>query len=167
MPRRVQSAIIFDIKMMPGDNRDSAANIAQALGIDEFEAEVLPAGRLEIIRKLQAQGRVVAMAGDGINDAPVLAAADAGVAMGLASDAAIETADIVLLSDKLRSLPQAIRITRRVTRLARFNVAFALTVKALVFVLTVFGMATMWMAVFADVGVSILAVLNATRALRF
>jgi len=154
--------------MLTGDGGAAAEKTRALVGLDEARHDLLPADKVENFAEIKktSAGKTIYV-GDGINDAPVLAAADAGVAMGLASDAAIETADVVLLSDKLRSLPQAIRITRRVTRLARFNVAFALTVKALVFVLTVFGMATMWMAVFADVGVSILAVLNATRALRF
>lgn len=154
--------------MLTGDGQAAAQRTAELIGIGEIHADLLPADKVTSFTKIKAEtdGKVL-FVGDGINDSPVIAAADAGIAMGISSDAAIEAADVVLLSDRLASLPQAVRIAKRTSRLAKGNIAFALTVKLAVFVLAFFGFADMWMAVFADVGVSILTVLNATRALRF
>lgn len=155
--------------MLTGDSVGAAQKTAELIGIQQVCAELLPGDKVErfsAIKAANADGKTL-FVGDGINDSPVIAAADAGVAMGISSDAAIEAADVVLLSDKLSSLPQAVQIARRTMRLAGFNIAFALTIKLGVFVLAFFGVASMWMAVFADVGVSIISVLNATRALRF
>ncbi|MBR1410213.1 MAG: cadmium-translocating P-type ATPase [Prevotella sp.] len=149
--------------MLTGDRKEVAANVAERLGIDEYHAELMPADKVQKIEDLQN----LAFVGDGINDAPVLARADVGIAMGgLGSDAAIEAADVVLMDDKPSKIATAIRIARRTISIARQNVWFAIGVKLAVLVLAGFGVATMWMAVFADVGVTVLAVLNAIRALR-
>ena len=164
----LRNAGIAKTIMLTGDSRSAAEKIASALGIDDVRPELLPQDKVDCLQEIRTKhsGKTI-FVGDGVNDAPVLAAADAGVAMGFGSDSAIEAADIVLLSDKLSLLPQAIRIAKKTSALAKFNIAFALAVKLVVFVLAFFGIAQMWMAVFADVGVSILAVMNATRALRF
>ena len=152
--------------MLTGDSAKVAEAVAAKIGLDEFHAELLPAGKVEKVESLLGEGRL-AFVGDGINDAPVLSRADVGIAMGaLGSDAAIEAADVVLMDDKLSKIAQAVRIARRTIRIARENIIFAIGIKVLVLVLATFGLATMWMAVFADVGVTVLAVLNAMRALR-
>ncbi len=152
--------------MLTGDQESVAAAVASKLGVDEFHAGLLPEGKVERVEALLPEG-ALAFVGDGINDAPVLARADVGIAMGaLGSDAAIEAADVVLMDDKPSSIARAIRIARRTIRIARENIAFAIGIKVLVLILATFGLATMWMAVFADVGVTVLAVFNAMRALR-
>lgn len=156
--------------MLTGDAKAVGEDVAARLGIDEVHAELLPAGKVEQVERLMARksgrGRLV-FVGDGVNDAPVLARADVGVAMGgLGSDAAIEAADIVLMDDRPSKVAEAIRISRRTLRIARQNIVFALGVKLLVLALGAFGLAAMWEAVFADVGVSVLATLNASRALK-
>jgi Cd2+/Zn2+-exporting ATPase len=156
--------------MLTGDRKEVAEHVAEQLGIDEYNAELLPAGKVECVEALLAAkepGRTLAFIGDGINDAPVLARADVGVAMGgLGSDAALEAADVVVMDDKPSKVALAIRIARRTLGIARQNVIFAIGVKIAVLLLAAFGIATMWMAVFADVGVTVLAVLNAMRALK-
>jgi len=150
--------------MLTGDRREVADNVASTLGLTEYHAELLPADKVVQVEQL---GGNFAFVGDGINDAPVLARADVGIAMGgLGSDAAIEAADVVLMDDKPSKIALAIRIARRTIAIARQNVAFAIGVKLAVLILAALGMATMWMAVFADVGVTVIAVLNAMRALR-
>ena len=157
--------------MLTGDRKEVAAEVARKLGIDEWHAELLPADKVSYLdeimnSQLSTPNSQLAFVGDGINDAPVLARADVGVAMGgLGSDAAIEAADVVLMDDKPTKIATAIRIARRTLRIARQNVWFAIGVKVAVLVLAAFGLATMWMAVFADVGVTVLAVLNAMRAM--
>ena len=157
--------------MLTGDRKEVAAEVARKLGIDEWHAELLPADKVAYLNEiLNAQPSTpnaqLAFVGDGINDAPVLARADVGIAMGgLGSDAAIEAADVVLMDDQPSKIALSIRIARRTLRIARQNVAFAIGVKVAVLLLAAFGLATMWMAVFADVGVTVLAVLNAMRAL--
>ena len=152
--------------MLTGDQADIAASVAGSLGLDDFHAGLLPAGKVSQIEALLPEGKL-AFVGDGINDAPVLARADLGIAMGaLGSDAAIEAADIVLMDDKPSKVAEAVRIARRTLRIARQNMWFAIGIKVLVLVLATLGVATLWMAVFADVGVTVLAVLNAMRALR-
>jgi Cd2+/Zn2+-exporting ATPase len=152
--------------MLTGDDEKVAAAVAAAVGVDSFRAGLLPAGKVSAVEQLLPQGRL-AFVGDGINDAPVLTRADIGISMGaLGSDAAIEAADVVLMDDKPSKVATAVRIARRTLRIARENIWFAIGVKVLVLVLAALGLATMWMAVFADVGVTVLAVLNATRALR-
>ena len=149
--------------MLTGDRKEVANHVAQALGLSEYHAELLPADKVAQVEKLTN----FAFVGDGINDAPVLARADVGIAMGgLGSDAAIEAADVVLMDDKPSKIALAIRIARRTLAIARQNVWFAIGVKVAVLILATFGLATLWLAVFADVGVTVLAVLNAMRALK-
>lgn len=156
--------------MLTGDRKEVGEYVAQELGIDECKAELLPADKVAEIERqlaLKPNGKTLAFVGDGINDAPVLALADVGIAMGgLGSDAAIEAADLVLMDDKPSKIALAIRIARHTLAIARENVWFAIGIKLLVLLLAAFGLATMWMAVFADVGVTVLAVINAMRALR-
>ena len=158
--------------MLTGDRNEVANHVAQQLGITEYHAELLPADKVEKVEQLlhtsdiKHQPSYLAFVGDGINDAPVLARADVGIAMGgLGSDAAIEAADVVLMDDQPSKIALAIRIARRTLAIARQNVIFAIGVKVAVLLLAACGIATMWMAVFADVGVTVLAVLNAMRAL--
>ena len=158
--------------MLTGDHADVATVVAGNLGIDEWHAGLLPADKAGFIDSLQTSGETgvkgkttVAFVGDGINDAPVLARADVGIAMGgLGSDAAIEAADVVIMDDKPSKVATAIAIARRTLRIARENVVMAIGVKVAVLLLATVGLATMWMAVFADVGVTVLAVMNAMRA---
>ena len=155
--------------MLTGDRKEVADRVAQQIGIDEYYAELLPTDK---VAKLNAQFSEphtgIAFVGDGINDAPVLARADVGIAMGgLGSDAAIEAADVVLMDDHPSKIATAIRIARRTLSIARQNIWFAIGVKIAVLLLAVLGIATMWLAVFADVGVTVLAVLNAMRTLKF
>mgnify|MGYP002761906905 FL=1 len=156
--------------MLTGDKREVGEYVASAIGLDEFHAELLPADKVSELEKLldnKPSGKTLAFVGDGINDAPVLARADLGIAMGgLGSDAAIEAADVVLMDDKPSKIVVGVRIARKTLHLARENTFFAIFIKLLVLVLAVLGIATMWMAVFADVGVTVLAVLNAMRALK-
>ena len=156
--------------MLTGDRKEVAEHVAGQLQLDEWHAELMPADKVSLVEHLlkPADSRqYVAFVGDGINDAPVLARADVGIAMGgLGSDAAIEAADVVLMDDQPSKLPLAISLARRTLAIARQNVWFAIGVKVLVLVLVALGLATMWMAVFADVGVTVLAVLNAMRALK-
>ena len=156
--------------MLTGDKREVGEYVASAIGLDEFHAELLPADKVSELEKLlknKPSGKTLAFVGDGINDAPVLARADLGIAMGgLGSDAAIEAADVVLMDDKPSKIALGVKIARKTLRLARENTFFAIFIKLLVLVFAVLGIATMWMAVFADVGVTVLAVLNAMRALK-
>ncbi len=156
--------------MLTGDRQEVADHVAGELALDEVHAELLPADKVAIVERLLQEhaGRgKLAFVGDGINDAPVLSRADIGVAMGaLGSDAAIEAADVVLMDDKPSKLSQAMAISRRTNRIVRQNIVFALAVKAVVLVMGVCGVATMWEAVFADVGVLVLAICNATRTLK-
>ena len=152
--------------MLTGDQPEIAAAVAQAVGVDAFHAGLLPADKVARVEALLPEG-TLAFVGDGINDAPVLARADLGIAMGaLGSDAAIEAADVVLMDDKPSKVAEAVRIARRTLVIARENMIFAIGIKILVLILAAFGLATLWMAVFADVGVTVLAVLNAMRALK-
>ena len=155
--------------MLTGDRKEVGEDVAKKLQLAEYHAELLPDDKVRIVEKLlqeKGNGKALAFVGDGINDAPVLARADVGIAMGgLGSDAAIEAADVVLMDDKPSKIPLAFRIARRTLGIARQNVCFAIGVKIAVLLLATFGLATMWMAVFADVGVTVLAVFNAMRAL--
>ena len=152
--------------MLTGDQESVAIAVAAALKVDEFHAQLLPADKVTEVEKLLSQG-TLAFVGDGINDAPVLTRADVGIAMGaLGRDAAIESADVVLMDDKPSKIALAIRIARRTIRIAKENIWLAIGIKVAVLVLAALGLATMWMAVFADVGVTVLADLNAMRALR-
>ena len=174
----LHKAGIRETVMLTGDQAAIAASVAAAVGVDAFHAELLPADKVACVEALLAdrslnlpKGRpgqeALAFVGDGINDAPVLARADLGIAMGaLGSDAAIEAADVVLMDDKPSKVAEAVRIARRTLRIARENMVFAIVIKVAVLLLAAFGVASLWMAVFADVGVTVLAVLNAMRALR-
>ena len=153
--------------LLTGDNARVGEAVARRLGMDEVHAGLLPADKVSCMEALLTQGGPVMFVGDGINDAPVIARADLGVAMGgVGSDAAIEAADIVLMDDKLSKLPRAIEIARRTMRIVRENIGFSLAIKALILILSAVGAANMWHAVFADVGVLVLATLNAMRALK-
>jgi len=156
--------------MLTGDREEVAKDVADRLLLSEFHAGLLPTEKVDYVERFlqeKPDGTFLAFVGDGINDAPVLARADVGIAMGgLGSDAAIEAADVVLMDDKPSKVASSIRIARRTLRIARQNVAFAIGVKVAVLLLAAAGLATMWMAVFADVGVTVLAVLNAMRAMR-
>ncbi len=156
--------------MLTGDREEVAANVAAKLGLDEYHAQLLPADKVERVEALLAaegeKGKL-AFVGDGINDAPVLTRADVGIAMGaMGSDAAIEAADIVLMDDKPSNIARAKRVARKTMRIVWENIVFALAVKLVILVLAAFGIANMWLAVFGDVGVAIIAILNAMRAMR-
>lgn len=152
--------------MLTGDRRAAAMHTAEALGMTEVHAELLPADKVAQLEKLLGEGGI-AFVGDGINDAPVLRRADVGIAMGgVGSDAAIEAADVVLMDDDLRKLPLAVRMARKTMRIVRQNIGFALGIKLGVMLLGAMGAANMWIAVFADVGVAMLAILNAMRAMK-
>ncbi|MDX9916473.1 MAG: heavy metal translocating P-type ATPase [Gudongella sp.] len=159
------------ITMLTGDNRNVAEAVAERLGIDEFYSELLPQDKVKIVEEIETgmqSGKKLIFVGDGINDAPVLAKADIGIAMGaMGSDAAIEAADVVLMTDDLSKLPDAIRIARKTRSIVWQNIGFALAVKGIVLILGAGGVATMWEAVFADVGVALIAVLNAMRAMNY
>ena len=156
--------------MLTGDREEVAAAVADQLGIDEFHAQLLPADKVERVETLLSNEDAkhkLAFVGDGINDAPVLTRADVGIAMGaMGSDAAIEAADVVLMDDKPSNISRAIRIARKTMGIVWQNIVFALAVKLLILALAAFGIANMWLAVFGDVGVAIIAILNAMRAMR-
>ena len=156
--------------MLTGDHKDVAEDVAKELNLDEYYAELLPQDKVakveEIINNKKANTNI-AFVGDGINDAPVIARADIGIAMGaIGSDAAIEAADVILMEDKTSKLVDAIKIAKRTIRIAMQNIIFAIAIKIIVLILAAFGYAPMWLAVFADVGVTVLAVLNSMRALK-
>lgn len=151
--------------MLTGDGEAAAEAVADAVGIDHVYAKLLPAEKLEILQKLRAESGSAMFVGDGINDAPVLAGTDVGAAMGSGADAAIEAADVVFMTSSMDAIPTAIRIAKSTGAISNQNVVFALAVKALVMVLGLMGIASMWLAVFADTGVAILCVLNSIRIL--
>lgn len=167
--RQLREVGIEKLVMLTGDRKDAAEAIAAEVGVDTVYHDLLPADKVEKVEALLAaekNGEKVGFVGDGINDAPVLMRADVGIAMGsLGSDAAIEAADLVIMDDELSKIADIIRISRKTVRIVRQNVAFALIVKAAVLILGIFGLANMWEAVFGDVGVTVLAALNAMRAL--
>lgn len=156
--------------MLTGDRKSAAEAVVKAAGIDEYHAELLPDGKVaqvEALCKARPQKSALAFVGDGMNDAPALARADVGIAMGaMGSDAAIEAADIVLMNDNIESLPLAVRISRKTHRIVMQNIILAIGVKVLIMILTAFGIGNMWLAVFGDVGVAVIAILNAMRAMR-
>ena len=164
---------VKEVVMLTGDSRPVAEEVGRALGVDQVYSELLPAGKVEkveeLIKKLEKNGKqegYLAFVGDGINDAPVLSRSDVGIAMGgMGSDAAIEAADIVIMDDDLTKIPRVISIGRRTVRIATENIVFALGVKILVLLLSAFGLANMWAAVFADVGVTVICIVNAMRLL--
>ena len=155
--------------MLTGDNEAVAAGVAKQLGLSGYRAELLPEGKVDAIEQIlrEAGKGKVAFVGDGINDAPVIARADVGMAMGgLGSDAAIETADVVIMTDAPSKIAEAIQIGRKTHRIVIQNIVMAMVIKAFFILLGAFGLATLWEAVFADVGVALLAVLNATRVVK-
>ena len=167
---RLRTSGIKHTVMLTGDRETAACSIAAQIGIGEYRSELLPQDKVheleELLKSAHGKGRCVAYVGDGINDAPVLARADVGIAMGaLGTDAAIEAADVVIMDDELLRLPLAVRCARRTMRIVRQNIVFALSVKAVILLLGALGIAGMWIAVFGDVGVMVIAILNATRAL--
>lgn len=163
----LKSAGVRELVMLTGDNEAVAADVCNRLGLTEYRASLLPEDKVGALETLLGAGHQVAFVGDGVNDAPVLRRADVGVAMGgLGADAAIEAADVVLMDDDVGKLALAVRIARKTLRVAHQNIAFALIVKALVMLLGVLGFANMWLAVFADVGVAMLCILNALRAMK-
>jgi len=153
--------------MLTGDNERTARAIAAQVGIDEVRANLLPEDKVDTVEQLLAEYGQVAMVGDGVNDAPALARATVGIAMGGAgTDQALETADMVLMADDLSKLPFAMQLSRQTLSIVRQNIAFSLVVKAAFMALALPGLATLWMAVFADVGASLLVILNGMRLLR-
>ena len=166
----LKAAGVTKTVMLTGDIQKVADYVARDLGVDEVRAELLPAdkvARVEELLKAEPEGAKLAFVGDGINDAPVLSRADIGIAMGaMGSDAAIEAADVVLMDDDPMKIAKAIKISRKCIRIVHENIVFSLGVKLLCLLLVALGFANMWMGIFADVGVMVLAVLNAIRALR-
>ena len=167
--KELKAANIKQIVMLTGDNKSVGSKVAKELGLDKVYAELLPADKVEKLEELFSQkskkGKL-AFVGDGINDAPVLARADIGIAMGgLGSDTAIEAADIVIMTDEPSKIATAMKISKKTLKIANQNIVFAIGIKIIVLILSAFGIATMWAAIFADVGVTIIAVLNAFRAL--
>lgn len=160
----------INLVMLTGDKTEIAKDVAAKVGIDNVYSELLPQDKVEKVNwllKNKDKDKAIAFVGDGINDAPVLAGADVGIAMGgLGSDAAIEAADIVIMDDKLTGIVKAIKIAKKTVRIVKENIVFALGVKILILILAAFGIANMWMAVFADVGVAFLAIINALRAMK-
>ena len=168
--RDLHAAGVRRCVMLTGDRQDVAEVVAERLGIDEVHAQLLPEDKVDAVERLLAgekEGARLAFVGDGINDAPVLMRADVGVAMGaMGSDAAIEAADVVLMDDRPSKIAQAMRVARKTMRIVWQNIVFALGVKILILVLAAFGIANMWLAVFGDVGVAMIAILNAMRCMR-
>ena len=168
--KRLHAAGVKKTVMLTGDRAEVAKAVAEKLGLDEYHGKLLPEDKVNQVERLlgeTSEKGKLAFVGDGINDAPVLTRADIGIAMGaMGSDAAIEAADIVLMDDKPSKIASAIRIARKTMRIVWQNIIFALGVKFAVLVLAAVGLATMWLAVFADVGVAILAILNAMRCMR-
>ena len=164
--KALREAGIRHLVMLTGDNRETAEGIARRIGMDAFRAEQLPQDKVAAIQELKARYGTVAMVGDGINDAPALATAHVGIAMGvMGSDATIETADIALMSDDLASLPTAFRLSRKALRIIRENIAFSLVTKGIFLALAPLGFVTLWMAVVADMGASLLVIFNGLRLL--
>jgi Cd2+/Zn2+-exporting ATPase len=155
------------VVLLTGDQRTAARALAASVGIDDYRAELLPEDKLAAVGELRAQHGALAMVGDGVNDAPALAAADVGIAMGVAgTDAALETADVALMADELAKIPYAIRLSRATARNIRVNIAFSIGLKAVFLVMAIAGTATLWMAVVADTGASLIVIANALRLLR-
>ena len=164
--QKIKDCGVQNLVMLTGDHEAIAQSVAQQVGIDTYYADLLPQDKVTTLDTIMHENRQVAFVGDGINDAPVLMHAHVGIAMGgLGSDAAIEASDIVLMEDKLEQISKAIQIAKKTIRIAYENIVFAIGVKILVLILGAFGIANMWMAVFADVGVAMIAILNAMRAL--
>ena len=151
--------------MLTGDNAESAADIAAKVGISEVHAQLMPDGKLAALKNIREKIGSVMFVGDGINDAPVLAGADVGAAMGSGADAAIEAADVVFMNSSVESIPQSIGIAKSTNSIAVQNIIIALFVKLLVIVLGLIGLANIWAAIFADTGVAMICILNSLRIL--
>jgi Cd2+/Zn2+-exporting ATPase len=165
--KQIRKAGVGQVIMLTGDNESTARAIAEEAGVDEYRCELLPEDKVEAIGRLVREYQTVAMVGDGVNDAPAMAAATFGIAMGaMGTDAALETADVALMSDDLAKLPWLIRHSRRTLRNIQQNISFALGLKLVFIILTMFGLATLWMAIAADTGVTLLVVLNSLRLLK-
>jgi len=164
--RQIHSAGIEEVIMLSGDNQRTASTIAKQAGIDDAFGDLLPEQKVDHIRHLVEKYHHVGMIGDGVNDAPALAIATVGFAMGaIGSDTAIETADIALMKDDLRKVAETVHIGRRTVRIIQFNVAFALSIKALFLTLAFLDMAGLWLAILADTGATLLVILNSLRLL--
>jgi Cd2+/Zn2+-exporting ATPase len=162
----LHSAGVREIVMLSGDNQRTADFIARQVGIDEARGDLLPDDKVEAVKTLRARHGVVGMVGDGVNDAPAMATASIGIAMGAAgTDAAIETADIALMQDELAKIAETIRLGRRTLGIIHFNIAFALGLKAIFLLLTLMGHASLWLAIMADTGATLVVVANALRLL--
>jgi len=166
--KELKSLGVKELIMLTGDKAKVAQSVAEKIGLTGHHAELLPADKVSKVEELLAKGDgKLAFVGDGINDAPVLMRADVGIAMGaMGSDAAIESADVVLMDDQPSKIAEAIRISRKTMRIVWENIVFALAVKVLILVLGALGIANMWLAVFGDVGVLVIAILNAVRCMR-
>ncbi len=155
------------IAMLTGDNHGTARAVGEEVGIEMIYAELLPGQKVDAINSMKSESGAVVMVGDGINDAPALASSTIGIAMGAAgSDIALETADIALMSDEPSKIPWAYRLSRKAYGIITANIALAIAIKAIFVILAVMGLATLWMAVFADMGVSLMVIINGMRALR-
>lgn len=155
---------IKDVGMLTGDKKNVAEKISSKIGMDSFYAELLPQDKVSVIEEAKKNGRIVSFVGDGINDSPVIAMSDVGMAMGKGTDLAVETADIVLMTDEPKKVVEAIDISRRTKRIVDENIAIILIVKVIFLICSVFGITTMWLAVFADVGITLITILNSLRA---
>lgn len=165
---KMRKAGVQTLAMLTGDKKDTAEDIAKILKLDVVKSELLPDDKITAFESLMVDGKISVYAGDGINDAPTLTRADVGIAMGgVGSDAAIEAADCVIMSDDLEKIPAGILIAKKTERIVKQNIAFALGIKFLVIILSILGITNMWLAIFADVGVSLIAVLNAMRCLSY
>jgi Cd2+/Zn2+-exporting ATPase len=151
--------------MLSGDNQRTASAIARQAGITKVYGDLLPSDKIEHLKKLRAQYRYIGMIGDGVNDAPALATANVGIAMGDGTDTAIETADMVLMKDDLMRVADAIKLGKRTLSIIRFNIVFSLGMKAIFFALALFGYTSLWLAVLADTGTTLLVIANALRLL--
>ena len=165
--RSLHAAGVHKVVMLSGDNQRTVNNIARQAGVDEAHGDLLPDQKIERIRKLLTEHKHVGMIGDGVNDAPAMAAATVGIAMGAAgTDTAIETADVALMQDDLNKVAETIHLGRRTVRVIQFNIAFAITVKLVFLVLAVFGYTSLWFAIAADTGATLIVIANALRLLR-
>jgi len=165
--RELRGAGVRSVVMLTGDNEGTAQAVAELVGVDEVHAELLPEDKVQAVQELVRKHRHVAMVGDGVNDAPAMAVATLGIAMGaVGSDAAIETADVALMTDDLGRLPWLIRHSRRTRRTIQWNISFALAVKAAFMALAFANLATLWMAIAADMGASLVVIFNSLRLLQ-